>query len=147
VGILIACDLSFIILDTYHDSNSNILGLTISANGKLFSLCSIYGPNTNDKRFFSDLAAFLKSLEDVPVIIGGDWNATYSQLAAGSNPDIIHMASPPSMIRSGWLADLCSVFSLLDPYRAFHPTRKEFTFFPHGARRNTTTIQSIYSYL
>jgi hypothetical protein len=28
VGILIACDLSFSILDTYHDSNSNILGLS-----------------------------------------------------------------------------------------------------------------------
>jgi hypothetical protein len=82
----------------------------------------------------------LKLLEDVPVIIGGDWNATYSQLPAGINPDIINMASPPSMIRSGWLADLCSAFHLLDPYRAFHPTRKEFTFFPHGARRNRSRI-------
>jgi hypothetical protein len=50
------------------------------------------------------------------------------------------MASPPSLIRSGWIADICSSFGLLDPFRAFHPTRKDFTYFPHGARKNRSRI-------
>jgi exonuclease III len=140
VGILIACNLPCKILDTFCDNSSNILGLTLASGNNIFSVCAIYGPNSNEKKFFNDLALFLDRLEDVPVVIGGDWNATYSQLPAGHNPDIINMASPPSLIRSGWLWDVCSNYHLLDPFRAFHPTRKEFTLFPHGARKNRSRI-------
>jgi hypothetical protein len=100
----------------------------------------VYGPNTNDKTFYNSLSSYIDTLGDVPVVIGGDWNATYSQAQSCNNLDVINMVSPPSIIRSGWLADVCEAHNLLDPYRAFHPTRREFSFFPHGARKNRSRI-------
>jgi exonuclease III len=133
VGILIACDFPCKIIYTYKDPDDNILGLVLESSGNIFSICAIYGPNDNNKPFFSSLSNFIKTIGDVPIVIGGDWNATYSQSPAIFNPDIINMSSPPSLIRSGWIADLCSGYGLIDPFRAFHPTRKDFTYFPHGA--------------
>jgi hypothetical protein len=37
----------------------------------IFSVCSIYGPNSNEKKFFNDLSIFLDRLEDIPVVVGG----------------------------------------------------------------------------
>jgi hypothetical protein len=56
------------------------------------------------------------------------------------NPDILNMSSPPSLTRTRWLSDLCSRFNLLDPYRAFHPTRRDFSYFPKGQRKNRSRI-------
>jgi exonuclease III len=139
-GILIACDFPCKIIYTYKDLDDNILGLVIESSGNIFSICSVYGPNDNNKSFFSSLSRFIKSVGDVPIVIGGDWNATYSQSPSSYNPDTLNMSSPPSLIRSGWIADLCSSFGLLDPFRAFHPTRRDFTYFPHGARKNRSRI-------
>jgi exonuclease III len=62
--------------------------------------------------------------------MGGDWNATYSQLPATYNIDMVNMSAPPSIIRAGWLADICNTYNLMDPFRAFHPILRDFTFFP-----------------
>jgi exonuclease III len=140
VGILIACDLACNIIHSYMDNDSNILGMVLENGTSIFSVVSIYGPNENNKKFFSNLSGFISTLGDFPVVIGGDWNATYSQSPAGHNIDIINMISPPSLIRSGWIADLCDAYNLLDPFRAFHPTQKEFSFFPHGARKNRSRL-------
>ncbi len=140
VGILIACDLPCKIIYTYKDMDDNILGLVLESDSNIFSICSVYGPNDNNRKFFSSLSGYLESLGDVPTVIGGDWNATYSQSPSNCNPDMLNMASPPSLTRSGWIADICSSFGLLDPFRAFHPTRRDFTYFPHGARKNRSRI-------
>jgi exonuclease III len=140
VGILIACDLPCKIIYTYKDTDDNILGLVLEYDRNIFSICSVYGPNDNNRKFFSSLSGYLEILGDVPSVIGGDWNATYSQSPSNCNPDTLNMASPPSLIRSGWIADICSSFGLLDLFRAFHPTRKDFTYFPHGARKNRSRI-------
>jgi exonuclease III len=140
VGILVACDFPCKIIYTYKDLDDNILGLVLESSGNILSICSVYGPNHNNKSFFSSLSRFIKSVGDVPIVIGGDWNATYSQSPSSYNPDTLNMSSPPSLIRSGWIADLCSSFGLLDPFRAFHPTRRDFTYFPHGARKNRSQI-------
>ncbi len=140
VGILITCDLPCSITHNFTDIESNILGLLLEMDKYIFAIFAVYGPNDNDKTFFSNLAKFVTDLGDVPVIMGGDWNATYSQLPAQSNIDIVNMQSPPSLIRSGWLTDLCASLNLLDPFRGFHPTSRDFTYFPKGARKNRSRI-------
>jgi hypothetical protein len=72
--------------------------------------------------------------------VGGDWNLTYSLSDTKTNPDIVNMSAPPSIIRSRWLADLCETHNLLDLYRAFHPTRRDFTFFPKGNKKNRSRL-------
>jgi hypothetical protein len=51
------------------------------------------------------------------------------------------MSAPTSLIRSGLIADLYSSFNLLDPYQAFHPTRRDFTYFPNGAIKKQVMSQ------
>ncbi len=103
-------------------------------------IVSVYGHIDNDKLFYTNISEFLSKLGDVPVILGGDWNATYSQSPAHTNIDVVNMLSPRSPIRSGWIADLCCTYNLLDPYRAFHPTLRDFTFIPCGARKNRSRL-------
>ncbi len=111
VGILLALDLPFKITFTYKDNGNNLLGLILESENAIFSVCSIYGPNDNNKALYTLLATHLKDLGDIPVVIGGDWNATYSQSPSNFNLDTLNMASPPSLIRSGWIADLSSSFN------------------------------------
>jgi hypothetical protein len=77
---------------------------------------------------------------NVPTICAGDWNTTYCTDTGDSNIDIINMHSPPSLIRSGWLADLCDEFGLCDPFRALHYTCKDYTFVPRTGTRNRSRI-------
>ncbi len=50
------------------------------------------------------------------------------------------MVNPPSITRSGWLHDICDKHSLIDPFRAFHPTTKDFTYMPYGNRKCRSRI-------
>ncbi len=71
VGILIDSSLSFSIIDSYKDTNQNILGLNIKINGTELFIASIYGPNDNEKCFFDDLSNVLSLNRNLPVILGG----------------------------------------------------------------------------
>ncbi len=64
----------------------------------------------------------------MPIILGGDWNATYSTNDVTTNPDILIMAAPPSEVRSRWLEDICLKHKLVDPYRILHSDSEEFTY-------------------
>jgi hypothetical protein len=77
---------------------------------------------------------------NIPVIASGDWNATYCTIGSKSNIDIINMKLPPSQIRSGWLSDICRDHDLLDPYRAFHPTTREFSYTPRDGKKNRSRL-------
>jgi exonuclease III len=140
VGILVSRSLTYSIKSEYSDNSENILGLVLTIDGITIKLCSIYGPNHNDKIFFENLSKFLYNNPAVPIVIGGDWNTTYSTLDIPHNPDVINMNSPPSLTRSGWLADFCKDHDLMDPYRALHPTRRDFSFAPLGLRKNRSRL-------
>jgi exonuclease III len=140
VGILIDSSLTYSITDSYKDPNQNILGLNITLNGIQFFLASIYGPNDNDKSFFNNLYDVLIPNLDHPIIVGGDWNTTYSTSDSSSNIDILHMQKPPSQLRSGWLNEICLRVDLIDPYRAFYPSRRDYTFIPHGTKKNRSRL-------
>jgi exonuclease III len=95
VGILISDALNVTVKNEYVDSDENILGLTITFDDTTLKLCSIYGPNHNDKKFFNNLCNFVSTDPNCPIIIGGDWNATYSTADISLNPDIMNMSSSP----------------------------------------------------
>jgi hypothetical protein len=50
------------------------------------------------------------------------------------------MLNPPSKLRSGWLNEICLSSDLIDPYRAFHPSRRDFTYIPRGAKKNRSRL-------
>ncbi len=141
VGILIDNSLQLEIKKIYKDPQENILGLTVSLDDTLINLISIYGPNNNDKSFFNHLSDCISNSPSIPVIAGGDWNTTYCTIGNKSNIDIINMKLPPSQIRSGWLSDTCRDRDLLDPYRAFHLTTREFSYTPWDGKKKQVTFR------
>jgi exonuclease III len=59
VGILISRSLQYTLIQQFKDDNNNILVLRLNVCGTEVLIASIYGPNNNDKKFFSDLSNFL----------------------------------------------------------------------------------------
>ena len=141
VCILIKNNINMTIGEEFRDVNENILLIKATCGDNTFIIGSVYGPNTDDKKFFDDLRAGLRRLGDLPIILGGDWNATPSCDAADSNLDVLNMATIPSVNRSTWLNEIITGHGLTDIYRYLNPDTRDYTYQPHGlVRRNRSCI-------
>jgi exonuclease III len=136
VGILIKKALMFDLLDSAGDPGDNFLVVKARINTKTVILVSIYGPNNRDIDFFSRLTASIRNAGDHPVIIGGDWNTTFSCLPVTGNPDVLNMAALPNPANSKKIKELCESLKLTDPYRLLYPNRIEFSYAPWGNTRD-----------
>jgi exonuclease III len=138
VAILMAADLPG---ELYNDEQ-NLLGVTYDNGVGKIPLAAIYGPNDNEagRIFFHNLEIYLNRDPLIPVIIGGDWNCTFSLEVTELNIDILRMTSPPSLVRSGWMQEICTRHHLLDPFRALKPDTKDYTYVPRGVRANRSRI-------
>ena len=133
VCILVKKSLSISVLAEARDEDQNILALHISTAGSELILISIYGPNSNDENFFKQISKILTDAPNVPAILGGDWNATYSCKPLNSNPDVCDMAKLPNILHSKLVKQLCEKFTLSDPFRCFNPNLRDFTFTPRSS--------------
>jgi hypothetical protein len=141
VGILIKQNLNLTVLQEERDPEDNFLALRVSAGEKEFIIGSIYGPNNHCPAFFDKLYASLSRLGNLPIIISGDWNCTYSALPIPDNPDIINMRSLPNKRHTDLLIELCTKLELTDPFRVKYPVRREFSYTPSDPlKRNRSTI-------
>ena len=86
VGILIKKNSPFAVIAEKRDREENILILRIrhTTTGKEFLIGSIYGPNKHEPRFFLSLRELIADAGAIPVVLGGDWNCTYSNEPASS---------------------------------------------------------------
>jgi exonuclease III len=139
VAMLINKSLNPEIVDSFMDQQENILLMKIKLNGSEIVLGSIYGPNTTDRQFYRDLDKFLEKHSGCPVVLGGDWNATWSNLGPDENNDIMGMIRTPNVANGTMLKNLASKYDLTDPFRILYPTKKAFSYSPFG---NTHTSQS-----
>jgi hypothetical protein len=130
VGILIKQNLNLVILQEERDPDDNYLALRVSAGEKELIIGSVYGPNNHNPVFFDRLYTSLSRLGNLPTIIGGDWNCTYSALPIPDNPDIINMRSLPNKRHTELVLNLCNNLELTDPFRVKFPVRKEFSYTP-----------------
>jgi exonuclease III len=146
VGILISRKVNYTVTKTYQDDAENILGLLIKIYDYPLRIFSIYGPNHDNKDFYTRIDAFLSQDPQVPAVLGGDWNTTYSTAPAADNIDIRNMRNPPSSIRSSWLREVCSRHHCSDPFRALHPNLRDYTFAPHGVRTNRSRLDFFIIY-
>jgi hypothetical protein len=89
---------------------------------------SVYGPNRVEPLFFYNLRQLLRSEDEVPIIIGGDWNCTYSSEAVRNNPDVFNMQNLPNKRHSDLLSVLCDDLSLTDPYWVKFPNKSEYSY-------------------
>jgi exonuclease III len=87
----------------------------MSIDGFRFTIGSAYGPNRDEVEFFDNLKLDILNLRmnSNPIVLGGDWNATWDSNPTPVNIDVINMANIPSR------------------RRFFNPEKREFTFIPN----------------
>jgi len=142
VGILIKQNLNINILQEFReDASDDILGLRCEYQGKEFALLAIYGPNVHQPIFFNFIRNSITAMNNVPIVIAGDWNCTMSSLNVHNNPDCLNMNALPNKRHTELLIELCTDTGLVDPYRARYPNRKEFTYIPSDlVKKNRSRI-------
>jgi hypothetical protein len=96
VGILINNKINFSVTSEDKDPDDNFLGLKVEIQGTFLYLCSVYGPNKSDPQFFARLRSFIEQFPDYNIIIGGDWNCTWSCLNNENNIDTLNMQTAPN---------------------------------------------------
>jgi len=143
VAVLISNNIHHEVLETIRDPDENYILLRLVIRDTELIIGSVYGPNVDAgcEIFYDNLQNRLAAWRNVPIIIGGDWNATYSDLDVNENPDVLFMRNIPSRIRSGMVGELCRAVSVTDPFRTLNPDLKEFTYNPSGVlRKNRSRI-------
>jgi hypothetical protein len=123
------------IINTFKDQQENILLVHAKINGSDIALGSIYGPNSTDRQFYRDLDNFINNHLGMPVLLGGDWNATWSNAGPEENIDITGMIRTPNVANGNLLKNLALKYDLTDPFRVLYPTKKAFSYSPFGATR------------
>jgi exonuclease III len=136
VAILISNDIDCTILEEIRDVQENAIILKVLLQGREVLVGSVYGPNTNDLTLFEFLETELERRPGVPVILGGDWNACYSDLPVDSNPDVCFMRTVPSQRRTERILQLCADRKLSDPFRCLHLEERDYTYIPSGVLRS-----------
>jgi exonuclease III len=143
VGILIKKSANLLVLEELRDEEENTLILRVKHQGNDFEffIGSIYGPNRVEPLFFESLRALLSNAGDSPIILGGDWNCTYSSEPPRINPDVCNMNNLPNKRHSDMLNDLCDDLALADPYRTRFPNKSEFSYIPSDpVKKNRSRI-------
>ena len=145
-GILLSSNRDWQIVDTFRDEAENILGIHAFIDAHPFLFISTYGPNHNNQLFFRDLCRCISINPDANIIIGGDWNLTYSTANTAENIDILNMLLPPSSIRPRALAEVYELHNLSDPFRSLHPERRDFTFRPKNGQPYRSRLDFFFLY-
>jgi exonuclease III len=135
-GILINNNICFSEVARIADPDENYLLIKLRIDGNIFILGSIYGPNDTNREFFINLECDIVSLGRYPILLGGDWNLTFSPLPVEINPDCMNMQSIPNLTHSLLLRDLCQRLELCDPFRALYPDSRNFSYIPRSAMHN-----------
>ncbi len=86
VALLIKKSVSWELHRKIEDPGDNYLIVSITINNFKFTLGAVYGPNQNDLQFYDALERDILALDNQSVILGGDWNATWSSVPVPNNP-------------------------------------------------------------
>jgi exonuclease III len=142
VGILIKRCLNITVDNIRTDRTGNILAMTIhNSIVQPTTICSIYGPNDNNREFYADLNSIFESVNNERIICGGDFNCTWDPSPINENVDTFFMRNLPSVFRTEKIRQMADKFNLTEPFRMFHPVRKDYTYIPNAAEnRNRSRI-------
>jgi exonuclease III len=143
VAILIKYELQYEVLSEIAATDENSLLLHLNIQGNNLCVISLYGPNNTDPDFFTALEEWVRQYtnQQVPVIIGGDFNCTYSSDPVPDNIDCFNMTRPPNITHSRKINEICDQYNLVDPYRLMNPDLQEFTYSPRSiAMKNQSRL-------
>jgi exonuclease III len=144
VGILVNKKLCFSLQNIINDQEENFLLAKLLIQGECIVIGSVYGPNSQNLAFFTVLKEKIREISnnmELPVLLGGDWNCTYSADPVEVNIDVLNMRALPNAQHSVMVNEMCVDLNLVDPYRELHYDKVDFTFTPRSeALRNKSRI-------
>ncbi|KAL6041447.1 hypothetical protein STEG23_023562 [Scotinomys teguina] len=126
VAILISNKLDFKLKSIKRDREGHYILITGKIHQDEVSILNIYAPNTRAPTYVKETLLKLKSYIKPHTLIVGDLNTPLSSIDRSTrwkrNREI------------KGLMEVMEQMDLIDTYRTFHPTKKEYTFFsaPHG---------------
>ena len=110
------------ITDSWGDEDGNILILLGSFDGDAIVFCNIYGPNSDDPNYFSNLFDRLQGFGTDYIILGGDFNVYIDPVIDSLGYNSIRTPGARRII-----LDALSHGGFIDPFRLLHKQKKEFT--------------------
>ena len=131
VAIFIKKDFPLTILDEFCDTAGNILAVLFSYEEKRILLEGLYGPNSDEPGFYSDLA-FKKIVDWAPEfsIFAGDFNLVLDPSIDTKNYLNINNPQAIQMLKSQMQA-----FNLIDIWRELHPNERIYTWQKFNANK------------
>ena len=122
VAILIRNSVSMKVNSSFYDPNGRFLILNVLLNYVSVTLVNIYAPNNDDPDFLLEVFAEIYKFDNSSLIVGGDFNAVMGPLDYQGTKQR-HSNSKVSDM----LSVIIDEYNLVDVWRNFHPTLRQYT--------------------
>ena len=104
------------------DNGGNLVVLDLTLYEYDITLASLYGPNTDNPTFYTDLQRIITEFENPHVVICGDWNLVQDQTLDTHN--YVHVNNPRARQQ---VTNMKDELDLCDPWRIRYPVKKYYT--------------------
>ena len=122
VAILMSNNFKYKVGTFEHDKEGNMIILDLIISDIKIQLINIYGPNTDNPQFFSNIKHFLCDHEQDYIIWCGDFN-----ISINPTLDCYNYATINNPRSRKTLLEVIDEFNLIDVYRHFYPNRTRYT--------------------
>ena len=117
------------------DDDGNMNAICFKYDGKIFALCAVYGPNTDDPGFFENIFEKVYLLNAEYNIFTGDFNTAPSHALDYENyRNIIHPRARTA------LNDIFIQYNCTDAYRVLNGNNRDFTWRAEGVRQQMARL-------
>lgn len=126
VAILFRKNIPFRLDSMVTDPNGRYIMITGNIHSFPVTLLNVYGPNTDDPKFFREVFDLIPDLSTTNLIMGGDFNCYLDPYL-----DRLSSRIPPAIASVQMLNNLIKSRNMVDIWRLQHPTDKDYSFFSH----------------
>ena len=125
VAILFSRSLDFTVKKMHTDTEGNLLVVnTVISDTFEIIIAVLYGPNRDEPDFYSNLKSRLSEIEDVPLVICGDWNLVQNYQI--DTLGYLHENNKKSKCK---VEEMKAVLELSDSWRLNNEKAKKYTWF------------------
>ncbi|MCG8432288.1 MAG: endonuclease/exonuclease/phosphatase family protein, partial [Candidatus Omnitrophica bacterium] len=115
------------------DNEGRIILLKLTINDQKIAIVNVYGPNTDDPVFYQLLKGKLESLDDMQLILGGDFNVVQDYTI-----DTSHITGKNNPKAQEAVLEMKHDLDLYDPWRTENPDKRMYTW--HNSKNQQSRL-------